>query len=493
MTDNEKMDSRVLGGAGWMLLMKLGMRAISLVSILILARLLVPGDFGLVAMGTSIVALVELLRAFSFDIVLIQRADAQPAHYNSVWTLNLLFGAVMAGALYGLSGPAAVFYNDVRLASVIEVLALSVLVSSFENVGVVNFRKDFQFRSEFGFMLGKKVIGFLITVPLAFAFRSYWALVAGIVGSSLGGVILSYAMQSYRPAVNLSAVRDILSFSIWMLFNNTLFFLRGRSIDFIVGRLVGAQGLGTLTLAHEISEVFTSELMQPINRALLPGYAKLAGSLNSIRESYIDVVGAIAIFIVPAGIGLALVADDLVPLALGEQWLAAATPIKVLSIHGILVGLQSVNGTVYLALGRARLVTVLAAISVGIALPLLLVLTSAMGLVGACYGLLFAVLTMMPINVFVIRKEISLDLFRLAAVIARPIAGSIVMIAVCIWILNSLPAQTSLDHVLRLAATIAGGIVAYGASIPLMWLLAGKPAGVEHYIFSRLFGRPAAS
>lgn len=489
MSENEKMDSRVLGGAGWMLLMKLGMRAISLVSILILARLLVPSDFGLVAMGTSIVALLDLLRAFSFDVVLIQRADARSEHYNSVWTLNILLGAVMAAALFGLSGFAANFYQDVRLAPVIDLLALSVLIGSFENVGVVNFRKEFAFQREFAFMLGKKVIGFLVTVPLALIFRSYWALVAGILASSFGGVILSFVMQSFRPNVSLAAVREILSFSIWMLLNNTLYFLRNRSVDFIVGRIVGAQGLGTLTLSHEISEVVTAELMQPINRALLPGYAKLAGSIASIRKSYIDVVGAIGFFMIPAGIGLALVADDLVPIALGNEWLGAIVPIKILSIHGMLIGMQSVNATVYLAMGRARLVTVLLLVSVAIALPLLLVLTNYFGLIGACLGLLAAVAIMLPINLAVIRAVLGLNLVSLAKTVSRPLFASLAMATACYWVQKSLEGETLSQHTLRLIATVGTGVAVYAATVYILWRILGRPEGVERVVLDRLLVR----
>ena len=96
MIEEKRMDRRVLGGAGWMLLVKFAIGGIGMISTVILARLLTPGDFGIVAMAAAVVALVELLRAFSFDIVLIQRTRATATHFNTVWTLNILFGLGMA-------------------------------------------------------------------------------------------------------------------------------------------------------------------------------------------------------------------------------------------------------------------------------------------------------------------------------------------------------------------------------------------------------------
>jgi O-antigen/teichoic acid export membrane protein len=124
-----------------MVLFKLLDRGIGLVSTVVLARLLLPVDFGVVAMASSVIALAELLGSFSFDVALIQHKRARREQFDTAWTLNLLFALGCAGALALAAYPAAAFYSEPRLQPVILVLAAGTLVQGLENVGVVAFRK----------------------------------------------------------------------------------------------------------------------------------------------------------------------------------------------------------------------------------------------------------------------------------------------------------------------------------------------------------------
>ena len=167
-------------GIAWMVVARLMDRSIGIVSTLILARLLVPGDFGLVAMATAIAGALELLGAFSFDLALIQKQNAEKRHYNTVWTFNVLFGCCCGALLILLAAPAAAFYRESRLPPVMVVLAASVAIAGFTNVGVVNFRKDLHFRNEFKFLFLKRITTFMVTIGFAFVLKSYWALLIGI-------------------------------------------------------------------------------------------------------------------------------------------------------------------------------------------------------------------------------------------------------------------------------------------------------------------------
>ena len=121
------------------------------VNILILARLLVPADFGLVAMAMSAIAIIELASAFSFEVALIQREHPTREYYDTAWTLNVALGTACALATVGLAYPAALFYGEPRLTPVMLVLAGGWIVQSFENIGTVNFRRDMDFSREFRF------------------------------------------------------------------------------------------------------------------------------------------------------------------------------------------------------------------------------------------------------------------------------------------------------------------------------------------------------
>lgn len=173
--------SRVAAGAAWMVAVKLLERLIGILSVVILARLLVPADFGLVAMATAIIAVVELLSAFSFDAALIRSQQAARADYDTAWTLNVILAAVCALLIAAAAFPAGAFYSDARLGPVMLWLSLATCIRGFENVGVIEFRKELQLHREFQLLLAKRLAVFAATVSVALATRSHWALVLGIL------------------------------------------------------------------------------------------------------------------------------------------------------------------------------------------------------------------------------------------------------------------------------------------------------------------------
>src|SRR6185312_3648405 len=105
------------------------------------------------------------------------------------------------------------------------------------------------FRKDFAFLFGKRLIAFAVTVPLAILFRNYWALVIGILAGRASATVLSYVVQSYRPRFSMAAARDLFGFSRWLLLNNVIWALRFRSTDFVIGRLAGPQALGLYSAA----------------------------------------------------------------------------------------------------------------------------------------------------------------------------------------------------------------------------------------------------
>src|SRR5450830_1844049 len=123
----------VAQGAALMMLLKMVERSIGLVSTLILARVLTPADFGLVAMAMSVVGLTELMGAFGFDVAIIQNQNAERKHYDTAWTFNVLFSVATAALLLALTYFAAAFYKEPRLYYVLPALAVGALVAGFEN------------------------------------------------------------------------------------------------------------------------------------------------------------------------------------------------------------------------------------------------------------------------------------------------------------------------------------------------------------------------
>lgn len=464
-------------GAAWMVLMRLSIRGIGLISTFVLARLLVPDDFGLIAMSTSIMFAVETLGQFSFDIALIRDSKARRAEYDTAWTLGIIRGWVTALLVVVLAVPISEVFAEPRLPLVLYCLAVATVLEGYQNIGIVDLRKELQFRREFNFLVTQKLMSFGVTIVLAIILREYWALLAGIVIGRVGGMVLSYIMSSYRPRHCLSEWRPLFNFSKWLLLNNILFLL-GRADVYVIARYFGAHDLGLYNVSTEIASLPSTELVAPIQRAIYPGFAKLAADGAKLKQSYVDGLSILLMLAVPASTGIAVLADPLVRTMLGPNWLGAIPLLQILTLHG-LIRLSSGNaGSVLLAVGKPKVISILTIVNLVIMGPSLVVGIILSGLEGAAWGLVVTAAINLVMAYAVLIRALRLSVRTLVAAIWRCWLAAAIMAAV-VWGTVSLPLPGLDLPAVKLAAGVAVGVVVYAVALLGLWQLAGRPQGAE--------------
>lgn len=465
-------------GAAWTVLMRMTTRVIGLISMAILARLLVPADFGLVAMATMVWAALEAMGEFSFDVALIQNQVAGRREYDTVWTMTIIRGMVLALLLLALAGPAAVFFREPRLEAIFHVLALVPMIQGFDNVGVVDFQKHLRFDKDFAFMVGVKISGFLVTVPLAFLLRSYWALVAGIVAAGIARLVLSYVLHPHRPRLTLVRWRRIFDFSKWLVANNLIGFVRNRLDSFTIGRLLGAQALGVYSIAYEIATLVTTELIAPIRRALLPGYSKLAYDPELIRKGFLDGLALIMLIALPAAVGIGVIADPLVRLLLGDKWLAAIPLIEIFMVFGIFSTMGANAGSVFLALGRPAINMTLSLVTLVILVPAVLIGGYRWGLPGIAWAVTLGSGVLMILSLETVKRLLRFRLEALTRNLWRPTLAVSAMAAAVIGFRgiqsfgNGVPGLFA-----QLAGSVVLGALVYISAVWVLWRISGAPNG----------------
>lgn len=482
------MRGEIARGAAWMIMLRLSDRLLGLVSTLVLARLLLPADFGLVAMAMSFIALIELASAFGFEVALIQRPDPAREHFDTAWTLNLGFTLMCAAATAVLAPVAAHFYSEPRLALVMVVLAGGWAVQGFENIGIVNFRRRMDFWSDFRFMFGKRITGFVVTLVLAGWLQSYWALIAGQVAGRAMGVVLSYLMESYRPRFSLAARAELFSFSVWMLLGNLMGFGLARLPHFVIGRVEGSAALGSYTMAAEFARLPSTELSAPINRAVFPGLARLTGDVPALQRVFAEVMGVTVSLTLPASIGLAMLSGVLVEVVLGARWAEAAPIMSVLAFSGAIEVIASNSGALYLALGRTRLAAAMSAIKLAALVLFAIALVPGMGVMGMALAELGASGLVILISCTVLAVVQRYPISLLLSVMWRPALGSALMAAWLWWLVGppfGSAAEGQPRTALLLLSSIGQGACVYTASVFLVWWLAGRPQGAEALILGR--------
>jgi O-antigen/teichoic acid export membrane protein len=478
--------SKMMRGAGWMVLFQLLDRVLGLISTIVLVRLLSPTDFGIVAMGLAFVFMAEFLTAFGFDIVLIQHPNPTEEHYHSAWTCNVVFACAITTVLLAVAWPAAQFYRQAEVFWVLCALAFGPLLTSLENIGVVRFRKELQFRKEFTFRASRRLLAFVVTLPLAFLLRSYWALVGGILMTKLGGSVLSYMAHEFRPRFCLAKVKELFGFSKWLLISNIVSFFMGCSTDFIVGRLRGPASLGLYNISYEISRIPTADLSASINRALLPGFAKLDTD-NDLHAAYGNAMGVLVLIALPAAAGVYAVTQFLVPVLLGSKWLETIALVEILAFNGAVLMILSSIGAVLIARGYLDYVTKTNVLYVLLLVGMLAILVSRYGVVGAACAALGTSVVMTPVYLYLMKRQLGVGVKVFARAIIRPALASILMALIVRWALPEYERSMSIQHAASLlVGGVALGIAVYAVTVTLLWVIAGRPVSAERLVLERI-------
>lgn len=483
----DSVNKQIAKGAAWMVAFKMLDNALGLVSTLVLARVLMPADFGLVSMCMVLLSAMTLLMAFGFDIQLIQNPNATREHFDTAWTFNVLFASGCGLLLAVLAEPAASFYREPRLEDIVYVLAIGFVLQGFSNIGTVKFRREMRFDREFKFLLSKRMASLLVTLPLALYLRSYWALVIGQVAGTILSLVMSYMVSSYRPRFSLAARGDMFNSSKWLVVNNFIQFIHNRAPTFVIARISGAQYVGVYSLSAELSLLPSNELVAPINRAAFPGYAKAAYDMDKLRDSFLKVIASIALMAMPAGLGIFSVADLLVPVALGWKWLDAIPIMQILAIYGVIKALQSNISYIYLALGMTRTITLIMSIQVLLQTTALVPAVTMYGIQGAAWSYLGTTILLIPLNQYLVARCLKLSALRFARELARPLLAALIMMAVVLTIKSQLVLRhETLDYVLALLLCVAAGGIVYVMTMYVLWRLAGRPDGAEEFAFRRM-------
>lgn len=479
---------RTVVGVAWMGAARATVRVLGLASTLVLARLLAPTDFGIVAMAMSIAAALELLTLFSFDAALIQERQITRAHYDTAWTLNVAMAVALAALVAFSAKPAAAFYREPLLEHVMLFIGAKYLLDSACNPGIVDFRRNLTFDREFAMQVGPKVVTLFVTLPLAFWLRDYRALISGMLVGSGVACLLSYLMHPHRPRWCLVQARALFRFSRWLLLNNFVSFLRKRSVDFIVGRALGAAPLGVFTIGAEIANLPSTEMVAPINRVLFPSYVKIADDPERLRAGYLETLSFIALLILPVCIGLAAVADPLVQVALGEKWLDVIPLISLLAFAGAANVLQANTSAVYNAMRCPWLITLTGGIQAVLLIPMLLIAASSFGLKGVATAfLLHSVCLALPIAYGIFFLNTSIRPRDVWLVCWRPLLASATMYGVMVLFQGMVGKQPDVLRTFSLLLfSCLFGAIAYLVMSLVLWRLVGSPVGAEATVIEQV-------
>lgn len=458
-------------------------RLIGFASTLILARLLVPDDFGIIAMASLVVGLADVFLDLGVNVALIQNRNATTAHYNTAWTLRL-FQMVFAALVVFLAAPlAASYFNDPRLILVLRVMAIGLLLAGCENIGVITFQKEMRFGLDFRFVFAKRIVGFLVTLLCAWLMRSYWALIIGTIAGRTVGVLLSYQMHGMRPRLSLEKFSEIFSISQWVMVNSIGSYFNRNFHKILVGRRSSSSVMGGYTLADEISAMPSTEVLAPLNRVLFPAFVAAKHDLGELKRLYLLAQGIQCLLGGAAGVGLALVAYEAVLALLGEKWLFVVPFVQVLALANVIEAITTSSGYVFLTLNKLRNSALFHWSQVAVFVILAFAFFPESGALGIAWLRLATVLAGLSLSIWLLMRTMqNISLLDIIGGVYRPLAGTVVM-AIAVVCIGGI---TAMHPMAMLILKIITGICIYPVAVLLMWWAAGKPEGAESYLLNKI-------
>ena len=317
-------------------------KALGLISTLILARLLTPEDFGLVAICILVIYFFELFSATGTRAYILSLDEVSLSDINCAWTLDFLAKSVITLLVILLSPAIADYFNNSELAVPIAVSAFIPFITAMENPKINLLRRNLEYAPIFRISIAAKIISFIVTITLAFYLRSFWALIIGSITSATCNTLLGYFLYPYPPKFQTSNFKKQWQFSKWIFSKAFVGYARAKADTFILAKFFTLSNVGYFNIAKELGMLVYEQIALPISDVIMSGIKNAGNEIEVIAltiEKYLVVLISI---IFPASIGIILLSHDLVLLLLGEKWIKSSELLKPLAIFGFFVGITAV-------------------------------------------------------------------------------------------------------------------------------------------------------
>jgi O-antigen/teichoic acid export membrane protein len=435
-------------------------RLISLVRFVILARLLAPDDFGLLAIAWVAIELLLTLTDFGMVTALVQRDRVDASQFDTAWTVGLVRALVVAVAIVVGAPLIAELFGEPRAAGVLRALAVAPVLSALASIKIAELTRNLAFRKLTLIRVPEAAVEAAVSIAFA-TLLGVWALVAGVLVANIVRVVLSYVLAPHRPRISFDqgAARSLFRFGRWLFAVGVLGLAGEALLRAVIARRLGTAELGVFYLAMRLVMLPLTSIEGAVGSIGMPLHARLqADPVRRTRALRTSLVGMRALLI-PGYVLLVVLAPSLVHDVLGARWAGAVLPIRVLAVGAAIRVVAVACEPMVVGLGRPQLAAALAAVRLVLVAGLGWVLAGAAGLVGASVAWLLtevvvAVGWLLGTAKMVVRPVTGLGMQLLAVLAAAAAAG-----LTAIGLDRLLPGLPAVVVAAALGLAVAGGVV----------------------------------
>ncbi len=455
--------SNIFSSFVWRILERSGVQGIQFVLSIVLARLLQPEEYGVVALLSIFIAIASVFVQSSFSTALIQKKKADNCDFSSVFFLSLFVAFSLYFLLYVSAPMIAGFYGNEIICPVIRVLAITLFFGAINSVQMASVSRTMQFKRYFLSSMGGIIGSGIISVVLAYKGYGVWSLVAQqLINNMLVTMILWFTVK-WRPSLlfSLHKIRELFSFG-WKLLVSALLDTIFRNLyGLVIGKLYDADRLGFFNRGQQFPAVIASSLDGSIQSVMLPALSSLQDDLASVKTLMRRSMMTSSYLLLPLMVGLASIAKPMVSVLLTDKWLPCVPFLQLACISYALYPIHTANLTAINAIGRSDVFLKLEVMK-KIVTIILLIVSIPFGIYAMAIGQVISSIIATIINTYPNKKLLNYTYFEQIKDLLPPLVLSFVM-GSCVYMVGFLP----LDTRMRLGVQIVLGAAIY---IGFSWL-----------------------
>lgn len=461
---------QAVSGAKWSGAATLARAGVQVICVAVLARLLAPGDFGLLSMAAIVTGLAQAFSDFGLSNAIIYRQDVSVKQLSSIYWINLFIGFSIFCALW-LATPLVVrYYQESRLSSVLRWSAASFLVVPVGQQYQSLLRKNMRFKELSLIQMVEAAFYALCSVGLALGGCGVMSLVWGnlLRSAFVAGLLSTIAVHSHWLPIlrfKCSDLKGFVRFGLFQMGERTVNYLATNVDYLIIGRFLGPESLGYYTLAYSLMTVPLSYINPMIVSVAFPAFARVQHEDGALRNGYAKILHYLSTATFPLMAGLFVVSPILIPLLYGPQWLPTVEVIQVFCFLGLLKSFGNPIGSLLMAKGRVDLgfyMNVIAIIGYAVS-NMIGIRWSIKGV--AVSSLIFSFLILLPIDLYLRRLIINMKFGESWGAVRLPIFSTLTML---VTILPVYYAVRSLDPSVGLIVLVITGACVYITALRLV-------------------------
>lgn len=451
---------KAINGVLWSATQTWGVRVISFLVMIALARLVAPEAFGLVAYATVFISFAQIFVDQGFSDAIVQFPQLSPEHLDTAFWVSVLFGGSLSIISIFAANMIASFFREPQLAPVIKWLAPIFFLSAMSSVQQAILRRELAFKSLTVRSLTANLVSGAIAVIMAFRGYGVWSLVAKLLVSAFVNMVMLWQVSNWRPSFRLSIkrFRELFVFGINILGGNFVDFLSVHSDDFLIGYFLGPVALGYYTLAYNLLIVTTDLLISVPNAVAFPLLSSLQADSASVRRAFRQVILLQSVVAYPIFLGIAALSSELIVQLYGLAWVASAPVLQLLMLIGVVRSAMYIYSSVFRAAAKPSwrfwlylLTAVLNVIG--------FVLVIHLGIVAVAASYVVVSYLLMPLYFFMIRKLIGVSIRSHLSEYGPAVISSLVMVTIVYAVKLLIGEQIMLP--IRLSILVLTGAVTY--------------------------------